>query len=401
MRIRIHPLVIWGLLTAAASFGQPIQVGSLQPGANVPMGPAPVTVFDWLAHPPSAGVLSSVTFAYSASPCPAAVKIKFFRTFGIAMRLLAERGPFDVTQVVQTVALSPPVAVLTSDWVAITKLSNCGSPLAASTGAGILASFPGDIGETIINASNLTSGLTLSLAASGTQVPFDGVTAVIPVAFDGLGAGGSVFHTETLLYNPTGVPVSGWFLITNARSINNRFFVTYDLPPYQTRTVNVGGGMFSNIDIVPIVGTSPRASVYVFNDLGQAGTLGFTAPDVTVAEALASGERGALLAPSDPSNFRMNIGVRGIPSATLVITVRSQDGTIVTTKSQGAGILIQQSAQDLLGVPLQPNMTITFEVTSGTAVIYGVTADNRTNDTSFQLARRSTSDGALPSGKNE
>jgi hypothetical protein len=84
----------------------------------------------------------------------------------------------------------------------------------------------------------------------------------------------------------------------------------------------------------------------------------------------------------------MNIGFRGIPSATLSITVRSQDGTIVATKSQGAGILIQQSAQDRLGVPLQPNMTITSEVTSGTAVVYGVTAGNRTNDTSFQLARR-------------
>src|SRR5512143_2625261 len=120
MGSRTCALLLGGLAVVAASSGQPLQVGSLPAGANVPMASAPVTVFD-LEGSPAAGSLDSVAFAYSVFPCPAAVKIKFFRTFGVAMRLLTERGPFDVNEAIQTVPLSPPVTLLTHDFVAITR----------------------------------------------------------------------------------------------------------------------------------------------------------------------------------------------------------------------------------------------------------------------------------------
>lgn len=388
MGFRTRALLLCGLAVVAASSGQPLQVGSLPEGANVPMAPAPVTVFDFQGSP-AAGTLDSVVFAYSVFPCPAAVKIKFFRTFGVAMRLLAERGPFDVNEAIQTVPLSPPVTVLTHDFVAITRLTNCGSPLAAPTGTGTLASFPGDVStDTIIQASNLASGLTLALQASGTRVPFDGVTSVIPVAYGGLGAFGATFHTDARLYNPADGSISGWLLVRPRGSLSNQSFIPYSLEPHQVKSVELNFGFFSSIDIIPISGAGARASVRVYGDLGSAGTFGFSTTDVLVADALAAGESGVLFGPADPSDFRMNIGFRGIPLANFLITVRDQDGAIVTTRSQLAGISIQAPAQDLVGVPLQPNMTITFEVVSGTAVVYGVTADNRTNDTDFQLARR-------------
>jgi hypothetical protein len=374
---------------AAVALTQPLQVGNLPASANMQVGSAPVTVFDFQAPATVSGVLTSATFAYSAFPCPAAVKIKFFRTVGVAVRFLAERGPFDVTQKTEAVALSPPVSVRSGDWVAITRLTDCGSPLADSSGADSLASFPGDVSQdVIIGSGNLTSGLTLALAALGSRTPFDGVAAVIPVVFSGAGAAGSFFRTEAWLQNPTGGSISGHVVFTLQGPRPGGFF-PYSLGPYEAQSADLGGS-FGNLDIVPTIGPAPLASVHLFNDLGPGGTLGFTESDVPVAEALATGDRGVLLGPPDPGNFRFNIGMRGIPTATISITIRKRDGTLAATKSQTAGVLVQTAAKALIGFPLDPSMTMTFEVTSGVALVYGVTADNRTNDTSFQLARRVT-----------
>ncbi len=91
-----------------------------------------------------AGDLTLATFGWSASPCPAAVKIKFFRPFnsGLGYTFLTERGPFDVAQpmqysaryppVTQTVNLIPAVALLKGDVIAITNLTTCGGPAYAA-----------------------------------------------------------------------------------------------------------------------------------------------------------------------------------------------------------------------------------------------------------------------------
>ena len=399
MRPQTWIVVAIGIGAAAALSGQPLQVGSLPPSATHPVGgPAPSTVFDAAVLAASSGVLDSVTFAYSGFPCPNAVKIKFFRPFGVAQRYLAERGPFGVTEAVQTVSLSPPVAVRTSDRIAITKLSDCGSPLAASGGAHLLVTLPGDVQDDVIIDGG-TQGLTLSLLASGAITPLNGVDAVIPVAYEGPGLAGSFFRTETQLSNPTGLPVQGWILYTVRvlTGVNplNPAFVPYALASYETRIVDLrasfGALPLGNLDLIPTTGQSPMVSVHVFDDLGSSGTLGFTASDVPAFEMLGTGDRGVLVGPPDTLDFRFNVGFRGVPSANLLITLRGSDGAIVTTTSQVARVLLQAAAQDLLGLPLPPTATLTFEVTSGTAVVYGVTADNRTNDISFQLARKVTS----------
>jgi hypothetical protein len=92
----------------------------------------------------ASGTVTTATFGWSATGCPAAVRIEFFRPFPqdsgpLGFHFLASRGPFDVTNpvrqgaayeppVTQTVALVPPVAVQQGDVIAITNLTSCGGP---------------------------------------------------------------------------------------------------------------------------------------------------------------------------------------------------------------------------------------------------------------------------------
>jgi hypothetical protein len=70
-----------------------------------------------------------------------------------------------------------------------------------------------------------------------------------------------------------------------------------------------------------------------------------------------------------------------------LITARN-GSTSAFTYSTAEGFLRQIPFRDLLGIPLEPDMVVTFQVISGSAFVYGVTGDNRSNDSSFQLARR-------------
>ena len=116
--------------TAAA---QTLFMGAAGPyGGNVDP-PSTQTTLQLSAAASLDGEVTKATFGWSGSPCPGAVKIKFFRpgTFPIintSYALVAERGPFDVNEparspferptvppVTQTVSLIPPVALLARD----------------------------------------------------------------------------------------------------------------------------------------------------------------------------------------------------------------------------------------------------------------------------------------------
>jgi hypothetical protein len=49
----------------------------------------------------------------------------------------------------------------------------------------------------------------------------------------------------------------------------------------------------------------------------------------------------------------------------------------------------QTDAASLLGGALGPDQSIEISIVSGSAIIYGATADNTTNDSSIQFARQS------------
>ena len=146
-----------------------------------------------------------------------------------------------------------------------------------------------------------------------------------------------------------------------------------------------------SVDLVADASSAlPITLARVFNDGGAAGTTGFTQPAFAPEAALHPGVKGVLLAPSDVARFRFNVGVRTLDQgANMTITVRNKDGEIVKTSARNyeRTFFSQVSSAAILdGYVLTGGETITFDVTSGSAFIYGSTTDNTTNDPSTQFA---------------
>ena len=99
------------------------------------------------------------------------------------------------------------------------------------------------------------------------------------------------------------------------------------------------------------------------------------------------------LAPADRAKFRLNIGVRTLDQQVkLAITVTDKDGNVVknVSKTYDPNYFLQDDSGLFLdGYALAGGDAISFEVTSGSAFIYGGTTDNTTNDPSVQFAQRS------------
>lgn len=131
------------------------------------------------------GEATKATFGWSASPCLAAVKIKFFRpSTNTTFSFVTERGPFDVTEpartptqpnptfppVIQTVALNPPVALLAGDAIAITNMTSCGGPTYIGGPVPPITFtyvLPGDVSSTFAILKALPSGAGVFVSATG------------------------------------------------------------------------------------------------------------------------------------------------------------------------------------------------------------------------------------------
>ena len=132
-------VVLW--LVAHSSSAQSLFVGAKLEAFQilVPGGPAPLAgVETYLQTGYGAtldGSVNVATFVWSEAPCPAAVKIKFFRPLNDRLEgefiYLGERGPFDVTVTQQSVLLDPAVPLHAGDLIAITNVTSCGGPVTA------------------------------------------------------------------------------------------------------------------------------------------------------------------------------------------------------------------------------------------------------------------------------
>jgi len=247
------------------------------------------------------------------------------------------------------------------------------------------------------------SGLPRSAALSigtATAVVFQSGGAdftVIPAVASTPGALGSYFKTGVQLHNPTNAPISGE-LAYHAAGVSGaaddpRF--PYELEPGQTvafadllPTFQYSG--LGSVDLLPGTGTAPVATIRIFNDAGEAGTTGMTEELMRPGEALEQGKRGVLIAPPEPARARFNIGVRTLAfGATIRFTVRDAGGAVRTTgaKFYPPSFFAQETAETCLGIALLANDTVTFEVDAGSAIVYGATTDNTTQDPSLQFAR--------------
>jgi uncharacterized repeat protein (TIGR01451 family) len=362
--------------------------------------PTPYTDVDLASPATFAGSLTTATFGWSSIGCAQALKIKFFRPSGQNLVFLTERGPFDGLPT--TVTLSPPVPIQTGDLIGISHLTNCGNPVGAFPGAsaGYIA-LPGDVTSTVtLSSGKATGNFTLAVQASGVaSESAQGIVAVvasIPGVLPALFKTGFQMHNSTastlagrLVFHPQGVAGSGAdpSLAFSLAAGQTQSFD--DLLP----AMGLNGPRIGSLDIVtPIGAPAPVVAARVFNDGGAGGTTGFTMSATSPDSILEAGDHGVIFTPADIGRFRMNIGVRTGPSgAAMTVTRRSAAGTVLQTltKIYAPNFFEQISGAEFLATaPFGANDSITIQVTSGSAIVYGVSADNTTQDPSIQFATK-------------
>jgi sugar lactone lactonase YvrE len=281
----------------------------------------------------------------------------------------------------------------------VTTLAGSASPGSAD-GTGTAASFNSPAGVALDASGNLY------VADSGNnkirKITLPGAPAIdlriLPVVGSTAGVGGSFFRTAVQLHNPTSAPMSGRVVFhrSGESGTDSDPAVSYSLSPGQTQSIadllpEMGRAGLGSADIEVTVGQVPTATVRVFNDAGEHGTMGFTEEPMRAEDALRPEVSGALLVPADPARFRFNLGVRTLATeSTATLTLRDASGAIVKTVSRAFPPTYheQRSAGEFLGVSTLPaGGSIGISMTSGSAIFYGATVDNTTGDPSLQVAR--------------
>jgi hypothetical protein len=347
-----------------------------------------------------AGSLTTATFGWSSVGCAQALKIKFFRPSRPNLVFLAERGPFDSFPT--TVTLSPPVQIQTGDLIGISHLTNCGNPVGAFPGAAAgYVAFPGDVAATVpLSGGKATANFTLAVQASG--VASESAQGIVPVVASIPGVPPSLFKTGFQMHNSTAATLAGRLVFhpQGAAGSGADPSLAYSLASGQTQSfddlapaMGLAGPRIGSLDIVTAVGDpAPVVAARVFNDGGIGGTTGFTMSAVPLDSLLQAGDHGVFFAPADIGRFRMNVGVRSGPSgAAMTVTRRNAAGTVVQTltRTYAPNFFEQISGAEFLATsPFGANDSITILVTSGSAIVYGVTADNTTQDPSIQFATK-------------
>ncbi len=223
-------------------------------------------------------------------------------------------------------------------------------------------------------------------------------TRTLPVVGSTPGAAGALFRTSVQLHNSTSSEISGRvvFHASGVPGSASNPALGYSLAPGQTQSISdllpaMGRSGLGSADIEVTSGSVPAATVRVFNDAGVAGTTGFTEDLMRSEEALRPGDAAVLLLPTDPVNYRFNLGVRTLhEGATATLTLRDASGAVSATVSRAfpATYHEQGEAAAFLGVvTMPPGGSISIAVTSGAAIFYGATVDNRTGDPSLQIAK--------------
>ena len=269
-------------------------------------------------------------------------------------------------------------------------------PVPAGSGSlpeGIAAGPDGNIWFTEFN------GNKIGRIATGTP------SSVLPVVVSAPGVAPSFFKTSVQLHNPTASLVLGGVVFhpQGIPGTTSDPSGTYGANPYQTFAADdllpaFGQSGIGTFDLNATTGPTPVTVVRIFNDAGAAGTTGFNEEQVQPANALSAGSHGVLVAPADLARFRFNIGVRTLGSgASMTITIRDKQGNFLrtVTKSFAPTFFVQATAADLLGAALAGGESLSFSIDSGSAIVYGVNADNITQDPSLQLAAPPSTSGGM------
>ena len=242
-------------------------------------------------------------------------------------------------------------------------------------------------GEVFI--SHIFPGFITRIDASA-LLPDAPPSAIVPVVASVPGAFASQFTTRIQIANPHPVAISGRLVVHPAGVSGSPGdpSMPYSLAPFASMIIDdpIANGSGS-VDVLAGVGASP-VIITTISDATSMQRLQI--PSVDPADAIASGERGTLITPADPSRERFNIGIRTLGSgARLRIRLHDGAGAAVseTTRAFGADFFLQFSFAALLGTPAGANQPITFEVEQGSVIVYGSAVDNISGAMSIQLAR--------------
>jgi hypothetical protein len=238
----------------------------------------------------------------------------------------------------------------------------------------------------VIAASSLSIFSTSILATERGIVPVVGTTA---------GAFGSQFRTEVQLANRTPMRMTGWLVYRPAGAHDESEVRTlpYLLEPRATLSFSdvvaeLGTEGLGSLDVQPLEGVLPTVVARAFDDQGERGTSGATIRLLSRAEFPRSGERTLLVVPANLESFRFNIGVRTLEDGARVrLRVYGQNGIErhAIERTWGAEYFEQRPAAELLDTTLLSNGSIDVEVLAGSAIFYGTTTDNRSNDPAVQI----------------
>lgn len=392
--ISICALVVLVAMTASA---QQAVVGGIAPDqSSVFLGLGPNTFVD-LSRPANRdGNLTTAALNWSTVPTPAScangVKIKILRRNTTTFTVVGERGPFAPQSGYFTVTLTPPIAVLEGDLLAVVQLQNfatCGGPgFAQVNPRETLLRYSG----IDLAAGNFAQGAFIhngtSIMARASSDPAV-VAAVIPVV--GSTAGGSTFfRTAIQAYNPAGGISTGKFVFHPAGrsalptdpSMDYTYGQTASAVPDIVAAMGQTG--LGSLDIVPTTGIPPRVIVRIFSDAGALGTAGFTTEPFPPDQALEFGDLVHLIAPPDLTNYRMNVGIRTLGEGA---TINIAGSGVNVTRTYNPNFFEQVTLAAFLG-GATPVVNGTYSVrvdVGGKAFIYSTTTDNRTNDTAIRF----------------
>lgn len=246
------------------------------------------------------------------------------------------------------------------------------------------------------SASGSTSWSATRPGGNDPPLPAGNVAGIFAAVGSVQGNGG-FFKTAAQLHNTGTSTIAGKLVFHRAgvSGSDSDPSLAYTLGPRQTISYAdllpaFGQSGLGSMDLITTQGSAPLTTFRIFNDAGAAGTSGMSIEPLPASQALQAGQTAVLLAPSDLSRFRLNIGVRTLGSgASMQITVR--DGSGVTrqtlTKTFGPTFFNQEGASTFLGITLNPNDTIDFAINSGSAIVYGAVTDNTTQDPTLHYAK--------------
>ena len=392
------------LLIAAPVFSQVLTIGpgvSGSPNAS-DLNVAPVrTDVDLVAPASATGTVTSVHVYWSQAGCTNALKIKFFRRSGNTLTMTAERGPFTSSSNDLSLAMSPAVSVLQGDLIGVARVAACGN---AGTFVGFSSAGHVEFGSDVTGSIDISAGtLGAPLALGGTGTATEQLRGYIPVVGSTAGGSGSNFKTSLqILYGAPGTSgsITGKLVFHPAGTSGSASdpTVTYAVgagvvQTYPDIVATFGRSGLGSVDLITTPNaTKPVIITRVYNDAGAAGTAGLTEDVIDPADTrvINAGFTAFLVTPVDPTKTRFNIGVRtGFSGATLTAVLRDTNGIAIKTvaKSYQPNWFEQVDSTTFFGgTAIGPNQSIAITVSGGSAIVYGSTTDNTTNDPNIQFA---------------